>query len=277
MEYRIGVKMRRTFLLVLALTVFGCSGPEQSRKEEVRRRNEKKEKIHRLSREVRYSLLPLVPKVREPYPWEEGYSGGLPPVTQEAFRCKGCSTSPVKGGIRDCTGMHGLPLRGRKEFIYPVLLEVLNYIQHKTGRSVIVTSGHQCPDHHRYSDSSAYHARSKHMIGAEVDFYVSGMEEKPEEVIDWVIRYFSEKEPYRGKTEYTTFVPLDSIKTDTRNVPRYNKEILVKLYQKDEGRDPDNLHPYPYVCIQVRLDRETGEKVVYSSEKAYGGYLLERK
>ena len=44
--------------------------------------------------------------------------------------------------------------------------------------------------------------------------------------------------------------------------PWQNKEILIKLYQKDEGRDLDNRHPHPYISIQVRYDRDRGEPVV---------------
>jgi hypothetical protein len=65
---------------------------------------------------------------------------------------------------------------------------------------------------------------------------------------------------------------LNKGESDVSTPPWYNKEILIKLYLKNEGRDFDNRHPYPYVSIQVRFDRELNEKVVCSWQKAFNGY-----
>ncbi len=177
--------------------------------------------------------------------------------------------------VCDCGGIrsHSLPIRGEKEFVYPVLLDILNYIQMKTARPVVVTCGHRCPLHQSYADGSVYHMASKHMIGAEVDFYVSGMEERPLDIVDLIMEYYKETETYRGRAEYQRFSRLDSVKFDVETTPWYNKEILVKLYRKNEGRDLDNLHPYPYLSIQVRFDREKNEKVTYSRREAFEGYI----
>lgn len=51
----------------------------------------------------------------------------------------------------------------------------------------------------------------------------------------------------------------------------YNKEILMQIYERGEGRDYDNQHNYPYICIQVRYDREHKERVIYSWPKAHKG------
>jgi hypothetical protein len=111
------------------------------------------------------------------------------------------------------------------------------------------------------------------MIGAEVDFYLLGMEEKYQEVIDLIFRYYKETECYKGRSEYENFVRLDSVKVDVTTAPWYNKEILIKLYQKGEGRDAENQHPYPYLSLQVRFDREKNEKVTYSWDRAFHGYM----
>lgn len=259
-----------------------CSSMEQSQKKELRQKNERKDRVHRLSHEMQYPKTKLLSQIRDPYPWELGFSGIHPKITKESFRCKGDEKNPSKSKekdanciLKDCGGIrnHSLPVRGKQEFIYPILLDLLNYIQVKTGCQVVITCGHRCPLHHAYADSSLYHANSKHMMGAEVDFYVKGMEEKPQEISKIIMQYYKEQECYKGQPEYEKFSKLDSIKVDVSTVPLYNKEILIKIYQKEEGRDFDNSHSYPYISLQVRFDRERNEKVTYSSEKAFNGYM----
>jgi hypothetical protein len=111
------------------------------------------------------------------------------------------------------------------------------------------------------------------MIGAEVDFYVEGMESSMLSVVDLIMQYYKEQQGYQGKNEYERFLRLDSKLTNVATQPWYNKEILIKLYQKGEGRDFDNKHRHPYISLQVRFDRETSEKVVYSWDKAFKGFL----
>lgn len=259
-----------------------CSGIEESQKNRIKERNERKDLVHRRSNEVGYPEFKLVTQVREPYPWELGYAGAHPRITKESFRCKGDARNLPKSKegdksslCHDCGGVrkHSLPVRGGKEFIYPILLDLLNYLQIKTGHPVVITCGHRCPAHHSYADSSAYNINSKHMIGAEVDFYVAGLENKQQEIVDLIMRYYKETECYNKNKEYETFLKLDQVKVDVASTPLYNKEILIKLYQKNEGRDFDNQHSYPYISLQVRFDREKNERVIYSSEKAFNGYM----
>jgi hypothetical protein len=271
--------MRRLLLLFL-LFCLSCFDVKQAQKEQLKQQNARKDRIHRLSHERHYLEEPLLAQNRDPYPWELGYTGLHPPVTKECFRCKGSGKNPCKikeGGkeIQDCKGVqgHSLPINGKKEFVYPILIDLLNYLQQKTNCPVVITCGHRCPDHHAYVDSSIYNMHSKHMIGAEVDFYLLGMEEKYQEVIDLIFRYYKETECYKGRSEYENFVRLDSVKVDVTTAPWYNKEILIKLYQKGEGRDAENQHPYPYLSLQVRFDREKNEKVTYSWDRAFHGYM----
>jgi len=104
------------------------------------------------------------------------------------------------------------------------------------------------------------------MIGAEVDFYVQGMESRPEEVINVIKAYYKEQPLYQE------FDRLNRGEWNVSTPPWYNREILIKLYTRAEGRDFDNRHPYPYISIQVRNDRETKEKVISSWQKAFNGY-----
>lgn len=266
---------------VLFLTA--CSGMEYSEQEKIRRNNAKGEFIHRTHDEFHYMLTVPPHRVREKYPWEMSYIGKHPKITKDYFRCKGSSLNPphvdYKDPMRpanyfDCGGFqkHSLPLRKDKEFIFPILIELLNYIQAKTGCKVVITCGHRCPVHNSYADNSIYNQNSKHMIGAEVDFYVQGMEQKPEEVIKILMNFYKENPLYQVDKNYQTFERLNRGQLNIVTAPWFNKEILIKLYMKNEGRDFDNRHPYPYLSIQVRYDRELNEKVICNWQAAFKGY-----
>jgi hypothetical protein len=267
---------------IIALVLSSCGGIERSENQKIKQSNETKELIYRTSSEKLYPNLELKTQIRDPYPWELGFVGLHPKITKEAFRCRGDANHLPKKKeeaqgqlVHDCGGglKHSLPIAGGKEFVYPILIDLLNYVQMKTSCPVVITCGHRCPAHNSYADESIYNLSSKHMIGGEVDFYVSGMEEKPQEVIDLIMKYYAEKETYKGSREYTRFHRLENVKVNVSTPPWHNKEILIKLYKKDEGRDFDNQHSFPYVSLQVRFDREKNEKVTYSWEKAFHGYM----
>jgi hypothetical protein len=256
---------------------------EQSEQEKLRRLNAKGEFILRTHDEHHYALGTPEHRVRERYPWEMAYIGKHSKISKEYFRCKGSSVNPPhvdhKDPARpanyfDCGGFqkHSLPIRGDKEFIYPILIDLLNYVQAKTGCKAVITCGHRCPVHNSYADSAVYNQDSKHMIGAEVDFYLQGMEMKPEEVVRVLMSYYKEMSLYQGDKNYQEFQRLEKGKINVSTPPWYNKEILIKLYTKTEGRDFDNRHPYPYISVQVRFDRELNEKVVSSWQTAFNGY-----
>ena len=222
---------------------------------------------------------PNVALKRENYPWEEDRHSEYPKITKEFFRCKGSSLNPVrlvhkqKEILRfyDCGGAqkHSLPLRDEKEFIYPILIDLLNYIQAKTGKRVVVTSGHCCPEHNAYLDETRANQSSKHMLGAEVDFYVQGMEQQPTQVVDLILTYYREQPKYKGNKEFEEFRRYDKEEKTGKILPWYNKEIFIKILRSQEGRDFDNRHPYPYLSLQVRYDCEKDEQVTYSWDKAF--------
>lgn len=252
---------------------------EQSEREKIRRLNCKGEPIYRSQDEFFYPILPPVHTPRAPYPWESDTN--LPRITKEFFRCRGNplnreivdSSDPAHPvPLADCQGCsrHGLPILRGKEAIYPILIDLLNYVQKKTGKRVVITCGHRCPIHNSYADPSQKSRVSKHQIGAEVDFYVQGMEERPQEIAGILMQYFQENPVYKKDKESQEFRRAQM--TDLAIQPWYNKEILIKLYQKGEGRDGDNRHPHPYLSIEVRYDREAKEKVEYSWAKAHQGY-----
>jgi hypothetical protein len=269
--------------LAIALLLAGCSGMENSEQEKLRRLNVKGEFIHRNHEESQYPLTTPKHRVREKYPWELAYIGKHAKITKEHFRCKGSSLHPPHSDHKDpsrpanyfdCGGFqkHSLPLKGDQEFVYPILIDLLNYLQAKTGCRAVITCGHRCPVHNAYADNSSYNQNSKHMIGAEVDFYVQGMESRPDEVIKVLMAYYKEMSLYQGDKQYQDFARLDKGEWNVSTPPWLNQEILIKLYKKNEGRDFDNRHPYPYISVQVRFDRERNEKVVSSWQKAFNGY-----
>ncbi len=252
---------------------------EHSEREKIRRQNCTSEPIYRSHNETSYSIDPLQHTPRSLYPWES--ETNLPKITKEFFRCKGSPLNPViidtsdttnPISLTDCAGCtrHGLPIIRGKETVYPILIDLLNFVQKKTGKRVIISSGHRCPSHNIYADPSKENRVSKHQIGAEVDFYVQGMEERAQEVAGILMQYFQESPHYKKDKEYQEFRRLQNSSLATQ--PWYNKEILIKLFQKNEGRDGDNRHPHSYLSIQVKYDREGKEAVHYTWTKANQGY-----
>lgn len=267
----------RLFFLLISFLVFGCSSEDKKNPKQ----NLHGEYIYRFSTDCHFTPPPPLPCKKNYYPWDHFYAGKHPRITKDFFRCKGNPQNPVvtqeKDGkilnyYRDCCGgeRHGLPLRNEKEFIYPCLLELLNYLQETTGKKVIVTSGHRCPLHNLYCDFSSSNASSKHMMGAEVDFYVEGLEQEPQTVVALLQRFYQEH--YPEKKEYLTFERYQKNGLNVSTPPWYNKEIFIKLYTQTEGRNIDNSHPYPYIGIQVRYDKERNKPVTFDAKQA-GHYL----
>lgn len=172
--------------------------------------------------------------------------------------------------IFDCNGSesHSLPIRHNEEFVYPILIELLNEIQASTGKPVIITSGHRCPSHNHYIDASPKNQASKHQIGAEVSFYVAGLENTPDPILNAIFAFYKSNPRYTGeKKAYAEFERYEK-ETDVSTKPWFNKEIMIKLYKPNEGRNGDNRHPFPYFSLQVRYDKDTNMRVAYSWKEA---------
>lgn len=255
------------WLLFFAFLMAGCSlqKPKKQKKQIFG------EYIYRLHDEYFFNPPLSQPQTRPSYPWEDKYIAGIPRITKEFFRCKGNPLNPViiqkvegKEPLKyfDCPGgrAHGLPIKDGKEFIYPCLIELLNYIQEQTKQKVIITCGHRCPKHNTYSDPSKANWSSKHMLGAEVDFYVETMEYEPMAILALIEQYYAQIDP--------VFHRYNEKQLNVSTPPWYNKEIFIKLYLEHEGRDLDNQHPYPYLGIQVRTDRDLNTKVLFDQKQA---------
>lgn len=258
------------FLLLIISLLFGCSDTEEVKiitngsKELITRGKEEY-----LSIPIHTSLPP------QQYPWDEYSNSKLPKITKEFFRCKGTRQNPEKTlerngtleKIADCEGgeRHSLPLRDNKEYIYPILIHLLNHIQTTTQKRVVITSGHRCPEHNTFVDPTSSNNHSKHLIGAEVSFYVQGMENEPMKVLEILSDYYQ-----LTMKDNEDFFPLKRYEMADTNVstkPWFNKEIFIKLFKEEEGRNFDNRHPYPYIALQVRFDLEKNEKVICSWDK----------
>lgn len=273
--------LQNIFLTLFLLTLASCSSSNDG-DENSSFQNQKGEYIYRKSNETYLNTKEpsfVTPKC---YPWQSSTKDNLPKITKNYFRCKGNILNPpvltkqneTKEYIYDCCGtqQHGLPLRNGKEFIYPILIDLLNYIQDQTNKKVVITCGHRCPEHNTYVDNSVSNRYSKHAIGAEVTFYVEGFESEPQKVVDILKQFYKSKPEYLGKKDFETFLRYDKSDSNVSIQPWYNKEVFIKIFSKNEGRSIDNSHPYPYISIQVRYDKELNEKVNYSWEKATKNY-----
>ena len=273
------------YLLFIGCLIFsGCSSIEEPLTDPVRRRNQVSEYIDRRSDEFLFA--PPSPKLQPSpsYSWEQPSPNSLPKITRDFFRCQGSEFNPMRtvttaSGppqyLHDCGGMdrHSLPVRDGQEFIYPILIELLNAIQTKTGKRVIITSGHRCPTHNTYVDDSRDNSTSKHTIGAAVTFYVQGMEYKPSLVVQQLFNYYNEAAKYKDLPDYQLFKTDDSPKQPTKTPAWLNKEIVARIYESTEGRNCDNRHPYPYISLTVRYDSTLNKPVSYYWDKAHRSYM----
>lgn len=269
------------YLIILSITVFvSCSSPSENDRSNNHSKNQKGEYIYRKHDESFFTIAPPVYIQPKTYPWTQNSQNTLPKITKEHFRCKGNTLNPpLKQNnssdlLYDCGGLqkHGLPLRNGKEFIYPILIEILNYIQDTTQKRIVITSGHRCPEHNSYVDPSPPNQYSKHTIGAEVDFYVEGMEGDPQKIVEIIQQYYKNNTQYAEKKDYTTFTRYEKGDSNVAIQPWFNKELFIKIFSRNEGRNFDNRHAYPYISIQVRHDRDLNEKVNYSWERATKNY-----
>lgn len=268
--------MKKFLLLLIFAALVGCDAGDITHEARIKRKNEKAEYIVRTSDQFTF-IPPMEPAAPPEYFWDRVKKGQLAPVTKEYFRCKGSSSNPSKAEMVrgeqvryfDCGGRekHSLFLADGEEFVYPILLKLLNHVQNKLQKRVVITSGYRCPDHNTYVDTSPSNQASKHMIGAEVDFYVQGMEQRPLDVVQVLLDY------YKDQNEYAQFTRYDKPDAVVSTNPWMNKEVFIKLHKSNEGRNFDNRHPYPYITVQVRYDREKNARITYSWDKAFRGYL----
>lgn len=268
----------RVMIFLLLLTC-GCqSSLKETEYQKIRLSNRVEKQIQRRSSSQLISYCVSEVPSKNAFPWQPLGHDLFPLITKEFFRCKGDRESPsyLKNEERlfDCNGSerHSLPLKEGKEFVYPILIQLLNHLQQSLNAQVVVTCGHRCPQHNRYSDTSEYNQTSKHMLAAEVDFYVQGYEQTPEIVIEKIIEFYQQPK-YQGMDQYQFFSRYTKKDVNVSTPPWFNQEIFLKIYKAHEGRDFDNKHKFPYVSIQVRQDPISGEKVTYTWQQAFYNYL----
>ena len=266
------------YLIFLMASVACSGGHKETEYQKIIAANRVEKNIQRKSSDRLISFSSNEQSQKEAYPWQQTWVEKYPYITKEFFRCNGDKEHPsyLKGEERifDCNGCfrHSLPLKDGKEFVYPILIHLLNYLQTTLDAPVVITCGHRCPQHSRYSDPSEYNRTSKHMIGGEVDFYVVGYEKKPQRVVEALMSYY-QQEDFDEKPKYRSFNRYQKKDLNVATAPWYNQEVFIKIYQTHEGRDFDNNHSYPYVSIQVRYDPETKKIVTYTWEQAFYSYL----
>ncbi len=249
--------------LLLFLLLFSCSNTETRLEKKRMKNNYSTEKIYRHSSEFAYKQEPceLVQKV--PYPWENDTA--FPKITINSLRCRGSSNNPLVKKLEkvyeDCNGMHdhGLPYVDGDEFVYPVLITLLNKVQKAFEKKVVVTSGHRCPKHHTYMTLGESKI-SKYMIGARVDFFIEGMERRPEEIIEKI------KEFYKEDSVFVKSVQLDG------TIAWTNKEVRLSVSKEGEHSIIDG-KKHPVVTIDVRYDREKKTPIQLDWNQAYTGYI----
>ena len=259
------MRKNQIVLLCILISLIGCSNFGHLEQKKARKRNLVINSIKRQENEILFPFPKTQQKKRKSYPWESKYIGENRRITEEFFRCRGgmiYSPVHIHHFHLDCRGIeaHSLPIKGEKEFIYPILIKLLNHIQEKTGKKVIITCGHCCPAHRLYAKPLTAQT-SKHLIGAEVDFYVEGFENSPAAIIEILERYFN--------------APFERCKKCSRSETStwQNKEISITLFDSKGGRDLDNSHPYPYLSIQVLYDMEQSQAVHFNWKQAYHGFL----
>lgn len=253
-------------ILILALLLTSCSSATDRQECKRRKNNRVEEKIYRLSDEYFYVKDDAILVERDLYPWETKSS--FSKITISDFRCRGSEKNQKlsigKEIISDCNGLHdhGLPYKNGKEFVYPVLVEILNFVQEATGRQVIVLSGHRCPIHHKYVTSGRGRL-SKHMIGARADFYLKGYKVAGEQILKTIESFYKEE-----SSEYRHFF---SIQKKDGGLIYKNKEI--KLYLNSEKNLLIDKIDEQVITIEVCYDREENQEVVLDWDKAYRGYI----
>ncbi len=263
--------MLKLFLYPLLFTLIACSSAEDSERNLLRKGNRTGSGVFRANDER--VLKPTKLSFIEPpkYPWRKSKQV----ITKEHFRCKGSVLNPSftlgDRTIKDCHGgyQHSLPLQNGKEFIYPVLVDTLNYIQEKTGKKITIISGHRCPMHNEYIDTSSYNASSKHTIGAEVAFYVQDPDLPSEEIVTIIIDKYKDDIEGKAYQEFSRYIKPD---TNVSTQPWFNKEIFIKIFNKTEGRNKETSENLPYISIQVRYNREENKNVSYSWDLANQNY-----
>ncbi len=267
--------VKKALFSLFIISQIACSGLERSEYKKIRKQHAVTAKVTRKKADQTFSLYTSTHapgKVMiSPYSWQDQHVRP-PRITKEWFQCKGSCKNPsyvLEGATyEDCGGSHehSLPKQEGKEHIYPILLDLLNHIQYKTGKKIIITSGHRCPRHNAYVDPSLKNRSAKHQIGAQVDFYVEGLENRPMKIVRVIQDYYKKHHQTKNQKKYTNFRRSSG---GTGVSIWSNQEVSIAIYPEKKGRNKDNTHPYPYLSCEVLFDKKRDAPVSYTWEKAH--------
>ena len=159
------------------------------------------------------------------------------PASLYATRCTGGVISLASGEVlRDCA-------MGERPAI-PMAKEIKRLVEKlrcEVGDTVVVTSGYRSPRHNeflrawvavRQPKRNTVSSKSRHTRGRAVDFYVKGYDYSRLMTLAAKLKRWAGKLPHslRGSRE----------------------SVWIKVYRKTEGREPDNLHDFPYIHLELR-------------------------
>lgn len=159
------------------------------------------------------------------------------PLPVYATRCTGGAVQVIGGGqVRDCPAGERPAHVMAKE-----ITRLVEKLRCKVGDKVVITSGYRSPRHNQYlrawvasreKGRNTVSATSRHTQGKAVDFYIKGYGHGQLTPIARQLKIWAGKlaKPLRGSLE----------------------RIWVKIYRKHQGREPDNLHPFPYIHVELR-------------------------
>ncbi|MCH9620946.1 MAG: hypothetical protein S4CHLAM20_03560 [Chlamydiia bacterium] len=256
----------KKILFMIVLCLVGCSSADDRSQGRRMKENKATEKIYRLSHQKFYTEEPAELVKKDPYPWESGTA--FSKITVDSFRCQGRRNHQKRQRdgkeYADCGGLaeHGLPYADKDEFVYSVMIKLLNQVQNAFQKKVVITSGHRCPKHHSYITMGKSKI-SRYMIGAKVDFFIEGMEEKPHEIIEKL------KSFYKNDQGYSEF---REVRNNDGTRSWHNKEVILTINPEGEHTKLQNRN-HPVVSIDVRYDRDKEESIILDWKRAYEGYI----
>ena len=233
--------------------------------------------IMRSNQDVEFPLLPPWENEERLYPWDQEQGTVFSTITKENFRCKGGTHHRLRklvGAnqqvhyIEDCQGggEHPLPLQEGKEFIYPVLIDLLNHLQKALQARVVITSGHRCPQHQLYISPKCHQAHSKHLIGYAVDFIFDRKSLDVKKTLHAMQKFYAKNN--HGLEDIQFYTLHSDFSVQSHPISFGNQEIRVTFFPADTLIDGDNTHAEPFARIEVLYDRFRKQKVFCSWEKA---------
>lgn len=191
-------------------------------------------------------ILPYeLPQKKPTYPWNTCYPRFLS-LTKYSFQCPGTNPEANIPLHQKCLGAlhHGLPLVNGKEYIYPRLIDLLNFLQKENKEKIMVIRGHLCPKAFSLLDPKEQH--EKYLIGAMVK--VSSQVNWEKNLSTLVKKFYDKK-----KEED----PLYEIGSSTYPITFINQEFKFIIY-------PSLLTNI--MEIEVLYDKEKDSRINFTEE-----------